>query len=39
MNYLNDIFNQLTDQQINKIFENNKSIFEKNKEMLLNYVK
>ena len=39
MNYLNEIFNQLTEQQINKLFENNKSIFEKNKEMLLNYIK
>ena len=39
MNYLNEIFNQLTEQQINKLFENNKSIFEKNKEILLNYIK
>ena len=39
MNYMSEIFNQLSEQEINDIFEKNRDIIEKNKELLLNYIK
>ena len=39
MNYMNEVSNQLTIEQINSLFLDNKDIIEKNKDLLLNYLK
>jgi hypothetical protein len=38
MNYLCEVYNNLTYKQINSLFENNKDIIEQNKDLLLNYL-
>ena len=39
MNYMNEVSNQLTIEQMNNLFLDNKEIIEKNKNLLLNYLK
>ena len=39
INYMNEIFINLTYEQVEKIFTDNKDILEQNKDLLLNYIK
>ena len=39
INYMNEIFSNLTYQQIDNLFKNNKDIIEQNEDLLLNYLK